>query len=159
MTTKGRTDNQQGYVLVTALMILVLLLACAAVVYFVSTKDLRIAGRIAGEKKAFAAVEAGLNQLNLVSNLSQGDIVLYTVGNTVVDVNGDPDSRYRITAYSGPAMAIPANRDMPEYSINGRDYKQLVSAKTIIGENTRYQTQMTVDVAVGYGPVEVSPGY
>lgn len=153
-------NNQQGYVLASALMILLLLLAIASLVFLVTTKDLRIAGRITGEKKAFSAVEAGYSQLKLFSNQNGGDIVGYTLPSTQVDPGGDPDTRYTITAYTGPAMSIPTSRDMVGYSIaGGTQYKMLVTAKTITGENTRYQSRMDVDVAVGYGPVDVSASY
>jgi type II secretory pathway pseudopilin PulG len=152
-------NNNHGFTLVAALMTLVLLVAVSTIVFIVTTKNFRIASRIIAEKKAFSGVEAGINQLRYYSEINGGSIAGYSVTNQ--SFGTDPYTLYSISdPLSGAPTNYPKKRDMAGYSISGgQTWGQLVTAKTVTGTNTRYQSRVDVDVGVGYGPVDISTLY
>lgn len=153
--------NEEGFVLVTALLTMLILLAIATLVFTVSTKDVRISSRIVGEQRAFAAVEAGIHTLITCSNANSGDATSCDNGSlgsgtfSTVDASTDPDTRFKIEPYSIPG--VPAT-----VSIDGYDagkWGQNVYGKRVTGENTRYNSKVEVDVGIGSGLVSTSTVY
>src|SRR4030042_2751472 len=88
----SRSRWESGFALIVTLLSLLILTAMGLLVFTVSTKDIRISTRTIGEKKAFAAMEAGIHRLNLLFDPTN----LPGVGGGNVQVNPavDPDPRY-----------------------------------------------------------------
>ncbi|KAF0185814.1 MAG: hypothetical protein FD164_75 [Nitrospirae bacterium] len=160
MNAHAYAANERGFALVGALMVLVLLLAVSSIVFFVSTKDMRISTRIAGEKKAFSAAEAGIGELKrFIDNSKRGSTDLlatralidnFTTGSTQVNAANDPAATFTVAALSDPNIPIDACADMPGY--DPAVWGELRTAKTITGENANYQSRVTIDVGIAYGP-------
>ncbi|HSW63217.1 MAG TPA: PilX N-terminal domain-containing pilus assembly protein [Dissulfurispiraceae bacterium] len=160
MKATAHAANERGVALVGALMALILLLAVSSIVFFVSTKDMRISTRIAGEKKAFAAAEAGIGELKRFidnSKRSSTDLLAtralienYTMNQAQVNTAQDPAALYTVAALSDPNISVAACADMPGF--DPAVWGELRTAKTITGENANYQSRVTIDVGIGYGP-------
>jgi len=126
-------------------------------VFTVSTQDIRISGRLVGEKKAFAATEAGIHRLTQImdpSNLSAS-----AMSNVQVDATNDPDTRYTIGTPARPTTG-PSTLPMAGYAIGGgQQWGQERFDARVTGTNTRYNSMVQVDVGVGYGPIEITTLY
>ena len=59
MRFKGK--DEEGFALIAALLAITILTAVGLLVFAMSTQDIRISGRLVGEKKAVSAAEAGAN--------------------------------------------------------------------------------------------------
>jgi hypothetical protein len=159
--------NKDGFAIIAAMLAILILTAVGLLVFTVTTQDIRVSTRVVGEKKAFAATEAGIHNLIQVSNTTAGNIATYTTSANFddpttwpqVDPGADPDSRYFVgnSTITGVPMAI----SMPGYEIGGsagKQWGQTVSNKSVTGTNTRYGSMVTVDIGIGYGPVEITTG-
>jgi len=155
----ARGGNEEGFVLVAALLTLLILMAIATLIYTVTTKDARISIRRVGEQKAFAAAEAGIHALIASLNANAGNATSSAATNVVVD-SGDPNSVYTIMT-AAPPSGVPAARPLAGYEIGGSNNKnwgQSITNMAVEGKNTQYNTTVTVDVGVGFGPIEISTG-
>ena len=62
--SKKILSSEKGFILLTAILACVILLALAILIINLSTSDLRVSSKTVGEKKAMSAAEAGnLGQL------------------------------------------------------------------------------------------------
>lgn len=158
MKTPAITDTK-GFAMIAALLALLILTAVGVLVFTVTTRDVRISTRVTGEQKAFSAAEAGLHSLIQTSNLNAGSISSYTATNVQVDAANDPDSRYTIG--NSTITGVPASLPISGFEVGGSTGKawgQSISNKNVTGTNTRYNSSVSVDVGIGYGPVEISTG-
>jgi hypothetical protein len=150
--------NNKGFTLVSALMTLTLLVALSTVVFVVSTKDLRIVTRSIGEKKAFSAVEAGTHQFMKCQSQAGGvPTSCDTTMDVAIDGGIDPNTKYSIGAST--ITGLPHAIANPGYEIggsSGKSWGDSVTARTVTGKNTVYNSEVQVDVGIGYGPVEIS---
>lgn len=147
--------GEGGFLIVAALLALLLLTAVGALVFNLTTQDIRVSTRSIGEKKAFSSAQAGIHSLVLYSNLNAGHIENYTVSNVQVDPSADPSSRYSIGNVNIPGM--PPSLPMAGFEITGsKSWGQTVTAKSVTGRNERYNSTVTIDVGMGYGPIEIS---
>ncbi len=147
-------NSQRGIALVVALLANMILLAVGVLAIHLSTRDIRASFAVIGDKKAFAACEAGIHAL--ATNFDPGTLAAQGQSNIVVNAATDPNSRYTIfqptTPTSGPAI-IP----MAGYSIGGgQQWGQERFNARVRGENTSYNSQVEVDVGLGFGPIEMS---
>lgn len=149
-------DNQ-GFAIIGALMALLILTAVGALVFTLSTQDIRVSTRVVGEKKAFSAAQAGIHRLVEASNANQGHIANYTATNIQVDPGGDTTSRYSIGA-SAIANVPPADRHKPGCD-TASEWKEKITSRGVTGENTRYNSSVTIDAGIGYGCVYMGTGY
>ena len=155
--------RDDGFALVAGLLTLLILLTLAMLVYTISTKDIRVAVRATGEQKAMAGVETGIHMLLQQSNLTIGQITSYEATDVPVSGGADSDTKFSIGNPTMTALSsIPRSLCFPGYqcgaTANSRAFKQTNTPKGITGKNTRYNSEVTVDVGVGFGPVEVSTG-
>ena len=152
-----KARSKDGFALVTTLMCLLILLAMGILVFTVSTKDVRVSTRTIGEKKAFAAMEAGIHRLNLTFN--PDNLPAVAVSNVQVNAAIDPDSRYTIGTPSLPG-AGPMSLPIPGYAISGgQQWVQARYVAAVTGVNTRFNSRVSVDTGVGYGPLEATTTY
>lgn len=147
-------NSQRGIALVVALLANVILLAVGVLAIHLSTRDIRASFAVIGDKKAFAACEAGVHAL--ATNFDPGALAAQEQTNVVVNTATDPNSRYTIsnvrTPTSGPAI-IP----MAGYQISGgQSWGQERFVASVRGENTSYNSQVQVDLGLGFGPIEMS---
>lgn len=140
--------NQKGFLLVSALMILLLLVAVSTVVFLVSTKDVRISGRIQGEKSAYTAAEGGVQQLLRCANANLGFFDACNMAMSQQLTASSPYTHYRIES---PALTETWVASVPkQVSISGKGTSVVgyPSNKTITGTDTRFNTTVIVDVGV-----------
>jgi len=153
----SRLRLESGFALIVTVLSLMILTAMALLVFTVSTKDIRISTRTIGEKKAFAAMETGIHILNL--KFDPNDLPAVAVSNFQVNPAVDPASQYTIGTPALPG-AGPLTLPLPGYSVTGgQQWNQARYMATVTGENTRYNSKVTVDTSVGYGPLESTTTY
>jgi hypothetical protein len=144
--------SRKGFVLVTAILAVMILMALGYLALTVSTGDLRISGRTVGEKKAVSAAEAGVHRL--MQGLTPPDLTtlqLEGVAQTVgvaqqVDPATDPASRYTISNLVRSTGLPPWTP--PGFSL---DWGQPRYAGRVTGTNTDYGSTVQVDVGMGSG--------
>ena len=148
-------NSQNGFALIAAILALMILLAVGVLVFTVTNQDIRISSRIVGEKKAFMSAEAGIH--SLMEDFNPDNLTASLRTDYPVDpVN--PGSQFSITAPQVPTSGPPAVR-LPGYSIAGEDYGLLRYVARVTGKNTAYQSEVKIDVGVGYGPVNLTTLY
>ena len=149
-------NSQNGFALVAAILALMILLAVGVLVFTVTNQDIRISSRILGEKKAFMSAEAGIH--NLMQDFDPDNTTASLKNDYLVDPN-DTTSKFsvenlRLADDGGP----PAVR-LPGYSIAGEDYGLLRYLAEITGKNTAHNSEVKINVGVGYGPLNLTTLY
>jgi hypothetical protein len=155
---KIKSQKKNGFALIAALMAIWILTAVGILVFTISTQDIRISGRVVGEKKAFSAAQAGIHQLCI--NFDPANLPGSAVTTpTSVDTTNDPASRYTIGTPARPTSG-PSSVPLPGYAIGGgQQWGQERFDGQVTGTNTRYNSLVRVAVGVGYGPVEITTLY
>lgn len=150
------STNERGFIIVVALLVLLLLTAVGALVFNLTTQDIRVSTRAIGEKKAFSAAQAGIHRLVDYSNANAGSIGNYLVSvPTQVDPGADPATKFTIGNANIPG--IPASLPMAGFEITQlKSWGQTVTPKSVTGINEKYESSVTIDVGIGYGPIEIS---
>lgn len=150
----------KGFILIGALLAIWILTSLGILVFIISTQDMRISSRGLGEKKAFAAAEAGIHVL--LQNFDPLNKDASIVNLVQVDPANDPDTRYSIapppTGWIPPSF--PAALPYPGFSMGGGQvWGQTRILVVSSGTNTRYNSNVQIEVGVGYGPVNVTTDY
>lgn len=154
VSRKREGSSERGFALVLAILASLILLSLAMMVFLLSTQDSRLSSRIVGEKKALAAVEAGIHALTY----SFDPAAIIAHDDVQVDNTNDPNSLYSISAATRPAGA--SSRPLAGYAISGGQMWGMELYNTsVMGENTAYNARVTVDVQFGYGPIEIGTMY
>ena len=147
-------SRQKGFALVVALIANLILLAAGILAINLTTQDLRISTRYVGDKKALAAAESGIHVMTM--NFNPENLAAVTVANVQTNPAIDPDTRYTIGTPSPPATGS-AMIPMAGYSIGGGQvWGQTRYDVAVTGSNTAHQTSVTINVGVGYGPIEMT---
>ncbi len=148
--------GQRGFALVAALVAILVLTALGLLVFTITTQDVRVSSRTVGEKKAFAAAEAGLQTVTGIFNPTSANMGItpgtYTVDSTT---SGDPATNYTITTPTIPTWGpgyVPIKGD--DMSSTGWGRQRFLVAVT--GTNTNYNSNVQVEAGIGYGPVPIS---
>ena len=144
---KNSLSNERGFVLVASLLAILILTAVGILVFTVTTQDIRVVAKVIGEKKAFAAAEAGIHRM-----LRDFDpFELKESKDVQVDPDVDPYTLF--TIYKPTVQAVIP---MEGYAIGGsQQWGQALYNTTVKGENTRYNSSVTIDVGIGFGPVSM----
>lgn len=141
-TRKGKSE--EGFVLVIALIAMTILIAVGFYASTVTVKDVIIASRLLGERRAFSAAETGVHQLCL--NLNPLSPV--AKNNQVVD-SDDPSLVY---SYTLPVR----NEGMPQISLPGYDlskaYTGAVFDTTVTGQDRNSSSSVSISVGTAYAP-------
>ena len=147
-------SRQKGFALIAALLANLILLAVGFIAINLSTQDIRSSMKVVGDKKAFAAAEAGLHVM--MSNFNPENLAAVTVANVQTNPATDPDTRYTIGTPSPPVNSS-AMIPMAGYSIGGGQvWGQARYDVAVTGSNSARQTSVTINVGVGYGPIEMT---
>ncbi len=93
---------EEGFALIAAMMAILILTGVGMLVFMISTQDIRISGRLVGEKKAVSAAEAGAHSLSTTFN--PFNLASNAVANVPVDSTNDPGSQYSIGIPSPPCQ-------------------------------------------------------
>ncbi len=155
--SKGILSSEKGFILVTAIMACVILFALAILVINLSTGDLRVSSQSVGHKKAMTAAETGIHRM--IQNFNPQSLASSVATNVQVDSTNDPYSVYTIYTPTTPTSG-PVFLPMTGYSIGGgQTWGQRRFVVNVDGRNTAFNTKMTIQTGVGYGPVEISTMY
>jgi len=147
-------SSEKGFVLLTAIIACVILLALTTLIINLSTGDIQVSSQSVGGKKAMSAAEAGIH--SLMQNFDPLNIANSAVTNVQVDSTNDAASVYTISSPSIPTIT-PTFLPLSGYSIGGgQQWGQRVYNVDVTGRNTNYKTLVTIGVGIGYGPVESS---
>lgn len=144
--------SEGGFVLIAALMGIMILLAVGYFALSVTTSDLRVASRLAGERKAFSAAETGIHALCQVSDLSTS-----TTLSGFVDATGDPTVKYSAT---NPVR----NGTIPDIPMPGEDLskgmKSTLFDTVVTGEDTAYgsKAEIAIGIASAINPSDWQQG-
>jgi len=151
---RKRQSSEKGFALVTALMASAILFALAMLIIQLSTGDLKVSSRNVGDKKALSAAEAGIHRL--IQNFDPANITAAQATSVQVNAAADPASRYSISNVGRPA-AGPDALPLRGYSIGGgQQWGQRRYVGSVTGVNTNYNSSATIDVGMGYGPIEIT---
>jgi Tfp pilus assembly protein PilX len=146
--------QQRGFALVAALLANLILLAVGIIALNLTTQDLRVSMKVIGAKKAFTSAETGIHVMMLSFNPE--NLASVAVSDVQTNPDIDPHSRYTIGTPLPPTTGS-AMIPMAGYSIGGGQvWGQTRYDVTVTGSNTAYQSNVTVNVGVGYGPIEMT---
>ena len=147
--------SEKGFALIAAIMACLILFALGMLVVAQSTQDIRVSVKIVGEKRALAAAEEGINvgipqTFNLDSDHAP-PVIIPRVG-------GDSTSNYTIQYPAVKPKTGPDNIPStdPPYQISGQVYGIKIYKVNVVGTNTEYNSQVTIEAGIGYGPVPVN---
>ncbi|MGV8058668.1 MAG: pilus assembly PilX N-terminal domain-containing protein [Smithellaceae bacterium] len=155
--SKRIISSEKGFILVTAVMACVILFALAMLIINLSTGDLRVSSQNVGQKKAMSAAETGIHRL--MQNFNPQNLAASATTSVQVDSSNDPASVYTIYTPATPTSG-PVFLPMSGYSIGGgQTWGQRRFVVNVDGRNTSYNTKVTIQTGVGYGPVEISTMY
>ena len=151
-----RIRKKGGFALIAAVMANLILLSVGIVAVNLSTQDLRISMRVVGDKKAMNAAEAATHWMMVNFNPAHPGAVAKTNRLLTELANGlEPRSRVTIAepaaSTEGPMQVSLAGHDMSE-----TQWVLLRYDTTVTGRNEDYQTSVTLNVGLGYGPVDSS---
>jgi len=149
-------NSEGGFVLVAAIIACAVLMALAMLVISSSTGDLRITTSVVGDKMALSAVESGAHNLTQTFE-SDASKTNYGLPTAWQSVSTNSTAQYKYTVFSGSALSpIP----LTGYSMDGGQAWGLTRTNiTIDGQDTAYNSAMSVDVCVGFGPVPITTVY
>ena len=151
------SKDKEGFALIAAMMGILILTAVGLLAFTISTQDIRISGRLVGEKKAVSAAETGANFL--CQNFDPSNLTASAVSNVAVDLTNDPATQFTIGTPTRPTNGAPIV-PMTGYSQSGgQQWGQARYNAPITGGNTRYMSNVQVNLGVGYGPVEMTTTY
>ena len=146
--------GRKGFALVTAILAIMILMALGFLAISVTTGDLKITARVVGEKKAMIAAETGIHRL--MQNFDPVNMAGAEVTDAPVNAAADPKSLYTISSVGLPASG-PAVLPLKGYSIGGgQQWGQRRYVCSVTGVNENYNSSVTIDVGMGYGPIEIS---
>jgi hypothetical protein len=148
---------EKGFALITAILAIMILMALGFLGLTVTTGDLKITGRVVGEKKAQSAAETGIHRM--IQNFDPFILDYNRVKMDearVIDAAKNPPSSYTIGAVTPPASG-PDTLPLTGFSIGGgQQWGQRRYVSSVTGVNTNYNSSVTIDVGMGYGPIEVT---
>ena len=150
--------SSRGFVLIAAIIACVILAALSILIIVMSTGDLKTTVVIMGNKKAAAAAESGFHLLTQ----SFDPLIKPNFGLTLnawqpVDSANAPGAQYKIsTPILGPlASALPPPG--PGFSSeSGHGWGMATYDAPLMGGDTTYHSEISVNVGLAYGPVPLA---
>ena len=147
-------NAEKGIALIAALMACLILMALGTLVITLSTGDIGTSSQLVGAKRAVTAAEKGITRLT--QNFDPLNLAASAQTTVAADSAVDPQSQYTIGTPFSP-VAGPTVIPMAGYSLAGGQTAGLtIFNVNVTGQNTLYNTRVTVGVGVGYGPVEMT---
>jgi hypothetical protein len=151
-----RIRREEGFALVAAILANLILLAVGIIAINISTQDLRLSMKVVGDKKAMSAAEAASHWVIL--NLNPDNLGSVVKTDRPLDgLPGGLDSRSRITiTQPAPPTVGPLFVKLHGYDMAANQWILVRYNTTITGRNKDYQTSATLDLGLGYGPVDAT---
>jgi len=147
----SKKNSERGFALIAAIMACLILLALGTLVISLSTQDIRVSVKIVGDKRSLAAADTGVN--SLLQTFDPQNPVLVPVTTS----RADGVSSFTINYPATFPMVGPIILPIAGYAIGGgQRWGQSRYNIDVVGKNTEYNTQVTIGVGVGYGPVEMT---
>jgi Tfp pilus assembly protein PilX len=148
--------NEKGFAFIVALLLTLLLTALGVLVFTLTTRDIRSAVKMTGEKYAMNNAEICINRLNYTLNTLRGNIPdNYQLLNFAIGATGDECSILLGTA--SPTFLVSglteAGTQISTSGAGSSASRSIVIPKQAIGRNNNYGSQMVVDFATAYGPL------
>jgi Tfp pilus assembly protein PilX len=165
MTTikQKRIDKEAGFAFILALLATLIITSLGILIFTLTTRDIRVSIKSAGEKMAASAAESCIQELILQADTSLGMIANYQVStNTAVDAGNPNNTGYYTISNNAQAWVqnVPVIRPIAGYEMGGtgatHDWSDKIYNKSCTGTDTRYGSQFDIDVAIGYGPIDMS---
>ena len=150
LTAVSKKNSEAGFALIAAIMACLILLALGMLVISLSTQDIRVSMKIVGEKRALAAADTGIHSLSQPVAAGGFD-PQNPIGAPWTTNRADGVSSYRINYPATRPTVGPLLIRIWGYSDPWRQSRYNID---VVGINTEYNTQVTIGVGVGYGPVE-----
>jgi len=149
--------RENGFALIAALLANLILLAVGILAVNLSSGDIRVSMRTVGDKKALNGAETGVHELTrLFDPATAFSGSVFPVNFQALSGGKDATTQYSIAAPTVPPTG-PATLQLNGYAIGGAQmWGQSRYGAAVTGRNTAYNTSVTVDVEIGYGPVEIS---
>ncbi len=146
--------NERGFALIAAILANLILLALGIIAINISTQDLRISMKVVGDKKAMSAAEAASHWVIL--NLNPDNLGSVVKANRPLnELGSELDSRSRITiTQPAPPAVGPLFKKMRGYDMSSNQWILLRYDTSVTGSNNDYQASVTIDLGLGYGPVD-----
>ncbi len=143
--------DEKGFALITALLALVLITALGLLVFTVTTRDIRIASRSMGEKKAFSAAESGINDLLSRANAQAPELrpdwfVQYNAPTVQVDPATNPGATHTSVIIAMPEGLKPSY--VPGFTTTFQDVP--IGSRSVTGRDTWYATTVTIEVGISH---------
>jgi hypothetical protein len=157
--------NEKGFALVAAILAGLILLAVGILVINMSTGDLRSSAVTVGDKKALSATESGIHRL--VQDFSPDSTTWTAANNYTTNCTAtSPAYDWRpinsgIDANTQFAVCAPTQSNLPPVTLPGfalgpgQEWAMMRYNGRVAGKNTSYNSFITVDIGIGYGPVPV----
>jgi hypothetical protein len=152
-----RIARKNGFALIAALLANLILLAVGILAVNLSSGDIRISMKAVGDKKALNAAETGVHELTrLFDPATAFNGAVFPVSYRALSGGYDSTTQYSISQPTVPSSG-PSSMQLNGYAIGGAQmWGQTRYSTTVTGRNTAYNTNVTVDVEVGFGPIEIS---
>jgi len=149
--------RENGFALIAALLANLILLAVGILAINLSSGDIRISMRTVGDKKALNAAETGVHELSrLFDPATAFNGTVFPVSYRALSGGQDSTTQYAIAQPIVPPTG-PSTLQLNGYAIGGAQmWGQTRYSTTVTGRNTAFNTNVTVDVEVGFGPIEIS---
>ncbi len=151
-----RIRNEGGFALIAAILANLILLAVGIIAINISTQDLRISMKVVGDKKAMSAAEAAIHWVIL--NLNPENLGSVVKANRPLnELGSELDSRSRITiTQPAPPTVGPLFKKIRGYDMSSNQWILLRYDTSVTGSNNDYQTSVTIELGLGYGPVDAT---
>ncbi len=137
--------NSDGFAMVAVLLALLILIGLGALIFTMSTRDIRVSTRTVGEKKAYSAAQTAIAQaiLNTAPGATSGGNPNNPSTWPQVDPANDPNTvyYYSVSASASSCAAVPL------FDLN--KWSQDIYVVDARGANTRYQSQVLLDASLG----------
>jgi hypothetical protein len=155
-------SNEKGFALLAAIVASLILLAVGMLVINMTTGDLLTTKMTVGNKKALAATESGIHRL--IQDFNPEPATWTAANNYTTDCASNPTNPTYIwrsipggtDATTRFAICAPTGSNMPFIPFPGSalgEWGMMRYDATVVGGNTSYNSQDTVTVGIGYGPV------
>jgi hypothetical protein len=149
-----KIGNEGGFALIAAVMANLILLAVGVIALNLSTQDLRISMKFVGDKKAMGAAEAATHWV-MVNFDPSNPVAVAKENRPLTELAAGLDARGRVTIAEPSASAAgPMQVSLAGYDMSATQWVLLRYDTTVTGRNEDYRTSVTLNVGLGYGPVD-----
>lgn len=141
---KKTGNSERGFILLTALIAVLILMAVGFFALTMVSGDLMISYRLVGERKALSAAESGVHAFFVSSDYA-------AISETQVDPANDPYARYSVSAPQGNTITPKVH--MPGY---GPEYLSNNYVADVTGRDLNFHSSVTIRIGIADIPAPSS---